>query len=84
VFSWAEIGFAQFDFELIALTLGTYQTGRLSSWHGFGTAQLAEEVRTKVARIYCCSPFQQSCSFSMVPCLIDSALPSAGVKVSCT
>jgi hypothetical protein len=27
VFSWAEIGFAQFDFELIALTLGTYQTG---------------------------------------------------------
>ena len=50
VLSWAEIGFAQFGFDLIALRCGTDETGRLSGWHGFGSAHLEEEVRTKVAR----------------------------------
>jgi hypothetical protein len=45
---WSEMGFAQFGFDLIALMRGTYEAGRLSSWHGFGSAHL-EEVRAKNA-----------------------------------
>lgn len=37
---WSEMGFAQFGFDLVALMSGTYEPGRLSSWHGLGSGQL--------------------------------------------
>src|SRR5262249_347557 len=36
---WSEPTFAQFAFDLIALMQGTYEVGRLSSFHGIGTSQ---------------------------------------------
>jgi hypothetical protein len=33
---WAEMAFAQFGFDLIAMMQGTYESGRLSSWYGIG------------------------------------------------
>jgi hypothetical protein len=36
---WSEPTFAQFAFDMLALMQGTYEVGRLSSFHGMGTSQ---------------------------------------------
>lgn len=36
---WSETNFSQFGFDLIAVMQGTYEVGRLSSFHGMGTTQ---------------------------------------------
>lgn len=36
--SWSEVNFSKFAFDLLALLNGTYLSGRLSSFHGFGRA----------------------------------------------
>jgi hypothetical protein len=36
---WSEPGFAQFAFDLLSVMQGTYEPGRLSSFHGMGTSQ---------------------------------------------
>lgn len=35
---WAELSFSQFGFDLLAIMQGTYEVGRLSSFHGIGTS----------------------------------------------
>jgi hypothetical protein len=37
--SWTEPNFSQFGFDLIAMMQGTYEVGRLSSFHGMGTSE---------------------------------------------
>lgn len=39
---WSEPNFSQYAFDLVALMNGTYQVGRLSSFHGLGTTEWAE------------------------------------------
>jgi hypothetical protein len=34
---WTEMNFSQFAFDLIAIMQGTYEVGRLSTFHGIGT-----------------------------------------------
>jgi len=36
---WGEPNFSQFGFDLIAMMQGTYEVGRLSSFHGMGTSE---------------------------------------------
>ncbi len=36
---WTEPAFAQFAFDVLALIQGTYEVGRLSSFHGMGSSQ---------------------------------------------
>lgn len=36
---WMEPNFSQFGFDLIAMMQGTYEVGRLSSFHGMGTTE---------------------------------------------
>jgi hypothetical protein len=36
---WGEPNFSQFGFDLIAMMQGTYEIGRLSSFHGMGTSE---------------------------------------------
>lgn len=36
---WGEPNFSQFAFDLIAMMQGTYEVGRLSSFHGMGTSE---------------------------------------------
>jgi len=38
---WTEFYFSQFGFDLIAMMQGTYEVGRLSSFHGMGTTEWA-------------------------------------------
>jgi hypothetical protein len=35
---WSESGFARFAFDLVAIMQGTYDAGRVSSFHGFGSS----------------------------------------------
>ena len=37
-FSWSEMNFSEFSFDIIALLNGTYESGRLSSFYGIGTS----------------------------------------------
>ena len=37
--TWTEPNFSQFGFDLIAMMQGTYEVGRLSSFHGMGTSE---------------------------------------------
>ena len=46
--NWAEFHFAQFAFDLIAMIQGTYQPGRISSFHGIGSSFL--ELKRAVAK----------------------------------
>ena len=39
---WSEPNFSGFAFDLVALLNGTFEIGRLSSFHAFGTSQWAE------------------------------------------
>jgi hypothetical protein len=43
---WAEPNFSQFGFDLIAMMQGTYEVGRLSSFHGMGTSEWESEWGT--------------------------------------
>lgn len=36
---WTEPGFSQFAFDLLAIMQGTYEQGRLSTFHGMGTSE---------------------------------------------
>jgi hypothetical protein len=36
---WSEAYFSQFGFDLIAMMQGTYEAGRVSSFHGMGWEQ---------------------------------------------
>lgn len=36
---WAEPNFSQFGFDVLAMMQGTYEVGRLSSFHGMGTSE---------------------------------------------
>jgi hypothetical protein len=36
---WSEMNFSQFGFDVIAMMQGTYEVGRLSSFHGMGTSE---------------------------------------------
>ena len=36
---WGEPNFSQFGFDLIAMMQGTYELGRLSSFHGMGSSE---------------------------------------------
>jgi hypothetical protein len=38
---WSEANFAGFGFDLIAHLQGTYESGRVSSFYGIGSARLA-------------------------------------------
>src|SRR5262249_12682234 len=42
---WSERAFAQFAFDLIAMMQGSYQVGRLSSFHGIGTSQWDQALK---------------------------------------
>ena len=42
---WNEPNFSQFGFDLIAMMQGTYEVGRVSSFHGMGTTE-GEERKT--------------------------------------
>lgn len=45
---WMEPNFSQFAFDLFAFLQGTYETGRLSSFHCIGTTEWAEtKIKTK-------------------------------------
>jgi len=39
---WSEFHFSQFGFDLIAMMQGTYEVGRLSSFHGMGSSELEQ------------------------------------------
>ncbi len=39
---WGEPNFSQFGFDLIAMMQGTYEVGRLSSFHGMGTSEFPQ------------------------------------------
>lgn len=39
---WTEPNFSQYSFDLVALMNGTFEVGRLSSFHGIGTTEWAE------------------------------------------
>jgi hypothetical protein len=39
VLTWDEPNFSQFGFDVIAMMQGTYEVGRLSSFHGMGTSE---------------------------------------------
>jgi len=36
---WSEFHFSQFGFDLIAMMQGTYEVGRISSFHGMGSSE---------------------------------------------
>ncbi len=36
---WSEPNFSQFGFDVLAMMQGTYEVGRLSSFHGMGTSE---------------------------------------------
>lgn len=36
--TWSEMNFSQFGFDIIAMMQGTYEVGRLSSFHGIGSS----------------------------------------------
>lgn len=42
---WSEPNFSGYAFDLVALLNGTYEVGRLSSFHGLGTTEWAEEKK---------------------------------------
>jgi hypothetical protein len=48
--AWAEPYFAQFAFDVVARLQGTYEIGRLSSFYGMGTTELAEARRRRAGQ----------------------------------
>ena len=36
---WGESDFSQFGFDIIAMMQGTYEVGKISSFHGMGTSE---------------------------------------------
>jgi hypothetical protein len=38
--NWSEVNFSRFAFDMLAIMRGTYEAGRLSSFHGMGTSEL--------------------------------------------
>jgi hypothetical protein len=40
---WNEFHFSQFGFDLIARMQGTYEVGRISSFHGMGSTELEQK-----------------------------------------
>lgn len=48
---WTEPNFSQFAFDLVAMFNGTYEVGRLSSFHAFGTTEWAEAKKIEAKKL---------------------------------
>lgn len=45
---WAEPNFSMYSFDLVALLNGTFEIGRMSSFHGFGTTEWADSKKKQL------------------------------------
>jgi inorganic triphosphatase YgiF len=45
--TWLEPNFSSYAFDIVALLNGTFEAGRISSFHAFGTTEWAEAEKKK-------------------------------------